>query len=50
MGTAIDGIAIDKWTPGAVPHVAAIAASRDGVIYGETPRLRALAGRPQSGI
>jgi hypothetical protein len=55
MGTAIDGIAIDKVLRDAVdsaalPHVAAIAASRDGVIYGETPRLRAPASRPQSGI
>jgi CubicO group peptidase (beta-lactamase class C family) len=38
MGAAIDGTAIDKVledavTSGAVPHVAAIAADRDGVIY-----------------
>ena len=38
MGTALDGTAIDKVLrdavdSGAVPHVAAIAADRDGVIY-----------------
>src|ERR1700719_1693685 len=38
MGSAIDGTAIDKVLQdavesGAVPHVAAIAADRDGVIY-----------------
>ncbi len=38
MGTAIDGSAIDKVlqdavSAGAVPHVAAIAADRDGIIY-----------------
>ena len=38
MGTRIDGSAIDKVLEeavgtGAVPHVAAIAADRDGVIY-----------------
>ena len=38
MGTRIDGSAIDKVLQeavgtGAVPHVAAIAADRDGVIY-----------------
>lgn len=38
MGTAIDGTAIDKVLrdavdAGAVPHAAAIAASRDGVIW-----------------
>jgi CubicO group peptidase (beta-lactamase class C family) len=46
MGTAIDGTAIDKVLrdavdSGAVPHVAAIAASRDGVIYEGSAGLRA---------
>jgi hypothetical protein len=49
MGTAIDGTAIDKVLrdavdSGGVPHVAAIAASRDGVIYEGSAGLRA-AGR-----
>jgi CubicO group peptidase (beta-lactamase class C family) len=46
MGTAIDGTVIDKVLrdavdSGAVPHVAAIAASRDGVIYEGSAGLRA---------
>jgi methyl acetate hydrolase len=46
MGTAIDGTAIDKVLrdavdSGAVPHVAAIAASRDGVVYEGSAGLRA---------
>ena len=46
MGTAIDGTAIDQVLrdavdSGAVPHVAAIAASRDGVIYEGSAGLRA---------
>jgi methyl acetate hydrolase len=46
MGTAIDGTAIDQVLrdavdSGAVPHAAAIAASRDGVIYEGAAGLRA---------
>ena len=51
MGTSIDGSAVDKVLSaavdsGAVPHIAAIVADRDGIIYegGAGPRITGEAG------